>query len=141
MNYFIYLITLVVILYEFYLLFNNLIYNIDKIIIIISIILQLLFYINIFFKINKLFKLIHYSFWILTIYIILISKNIYLLLLTLINVLSILFTRYYYKECLFYNLYSVKDKNNINKFWDKVTILLLIIILFKIFVNINQLLY
>ena len=144
MNTCIYFITLFVILYEFYLLFNNLIYNIDKIIIFISIILQLLLYINIFVKANMLFKLIHYFFWILTIYIIVISKNIYLLLLGLINVLSILSTRYYYKECLFYNLYSLKDKNNINKFWDKVTILLLIITLFKIiyyFIQNNILFY
>jgi hypothetical protein len=135
MNHFIYLITLIVIFYEFYLLFKNFVNKIDKIIIIISIILQLLFFINFFIRINILFKLIHYSFWILTIYIILISNNIYLLFLALINILSDLFTRYYYKECLFYNFYSLKDKYNKNIFWDKISILLLIIILFKIFLN------
>jgi hypothetical protein len=135
MNCYIYLISLCVIFYEFYLLFKNFVNKIDKIIIVISIILQLLFFINIFVKINKLFKLIHYSFWILTIYIILISNNIYLLFLGLVNILSILFTRYYYKECLFYNFYSLKDKYNKNIFWDKISILLLIIILFKIFLN------
>ena len=135
MNYFIYLITLCVIFYEFYLLYKNLLNLIDKIIIIISIILQLLLFINIFIKINILFKLIHYSFWIITIYIILMSNNIYLLLLALVNILSVLFTRYYYKECLFYNLYSLKDRYNKNLFWDEIIILLLIIILSKIFVN------
>jgi hypothetical protein len=130
----IYLLTILVVIYEILLLhFNKITENNDRCIVLLALFGQICIYL--FLKTNhKIFmKISHYLFWTVIIYITVFSNNKYLLLLTSILFGYTLFTRNYFNKCLFNSKYN-EDSNNegTNIFWDIIGGCLLLLSLVKI---------
>ncbi len=129
----IYLLTILVVIYEILLLhFNKITEHNDRCIILLALFGQICIYL--FLKTNhKIFmKISHYLFWTVIIYITVFSNNKYLLLLTSILFGYTLFTRNYFNKCLFYSKYNEDSNNEGTNIWDIIGGCLLLLSLVKL---------
>ncbi len=110
----------------------------DKYVLLISLIGQLLMLYGSIYKNNYILEICHILFWIVILYFTFFCKEYYILLFILLCVIVALITRLYYNDCLFLienNNTEIIDYTKINVNVNKCCIILILIIIFRLYIN------